>query len=114
MSCERREERIVRIGSYYTRHVNADRVRRTGNIIEWEIVAGKRNLDGPNGLERHWEEIPTLYVKQKRKRWATRAARGSLYAAKLLGLECRWDEARKCWDKAGKLGFDYSEPYAPS
>ena len=38
---------------------------------------------------------------------------GTRYAMKHPGLEDRWDDARKCWERAAELGFDCGEPYPP-
>lgn len=38
---------------------------------------------------------------------------GTLYAMKHPGLEQRWGEARKCWERAKELGFNCGEPYRP-
>lgn len=38
---------------------------------------------------------------------------GTLYAVKHPGLEDRWSDARKCWERAAELGFDCGEPYPP-
>jgi TPR repeat protein len=38
---------------------------------------------------------------------------GTLYVMKYTGLEERWGEARKCWERAKELGFNCGEPYPP-
>lgn len=38
---------------------------------------------------------------------------GTLYAMKHPGLEQRWSDARKCWERAAELGFKCGEPYPP-
>ena len=39
---------------------------------------------------------------------------GSLYAMKHPGLEERWSDAQKCWQRAADLGFDCVSPYPPA
>lgn len=36
---------------------------------------------------------------------------GTMYAMKYPILEQRWDEARRCWERAKELGFDCGYPY---
>ena len=38
---------------------------------------------------------------------------GSLYASKDPVLECRWSEARRCYERAKELGFNCAAPYPP-
>jgi TPR repeat protein len=38
---------------------------------------------------------------------------GSLYALKLPELEQRWQDRRKCWERAKELGFNCGDPYPP-
>lgn len=38
---------------------------------------------------------------------------GTLYVAKHAGLERRWGDAHKCYDRAKELGFDCANPYPP-
>jgi hypothetical protein len=38
---------------------------------------------------------------------------GTFYAVKHPGLEDRWADAQKCYEKAKELGFNGAEPYPP-